>query len=61
MRGSALELRKGMIATFDNPRDPYARWGKVFRIEGDKVWLSHIGWGYKQEIQAVQQVLEGVV
>lgn len=60
MADSTLELRKGMLATFDNPRDPYARWGKVFRIEGDRVWLSGISWGHKHEIKAIQQVLEGI-
>ncbi|GAQ24238.1 hypothetical protein [Tepidanaerobacter syntrophicus] len=49
-----MEIKIGDIATFDNPDNIWCRWGKVLKIEGEKVQLAYIGWGLKSEIQAVK-------
>ena len=36
--------------TFDNPKNPHARWGRIIKEDGNRVWLEFIGWGYKSEL-----------
>lgn len=47
-------VKIGDVATFDNPKNLYARWGKVLKVEGDRVQLLYIGWGLIKDIQGVQ-------
>ena len=57
-KSAVLDIKKGMLATFDNPKNPYARWGMIRKIDGEMVLLSKIGWGSKRKIQAVQQLID---
>lgn len=40
-----------MEYTFDNPKNYMARWGKIYKQEGNRVYLEFIGWGYVHEIK----------
>lgn len=46
-------VKIGDVATFDNPDNPYARWGEVLKIEDGKVVLSYVGWGLVEEVKGV--------
>lgn len=48
------KIKIGDLATFDNPKNSYAKWGKVLKIENDKVKLSYIGWGLIEDIRCIQ-------
>ena len=39
--------------TFDNPKNPQARWGKIIKVcnKTKRVWLEFIGWGYFWELK----------
>ena len=52
-----MDISLGAVATFDNPFNPQARWGEIVKIAGNKIQLSYVGWGYKEEIQVVQQTI----
>lgn len=41
-------------ATFDNPDNPNARWGKAYLARGNGIFLSFVGWGYLWEIKGVR-------
>lgn len=42
-------------ATFDNPDNPNARWGKAYLARGNGIFLSFVGWGYLWEIRGVRK------
>ncbi|WP_213974952.1 hypothetical protein [Tepidanaerobacter acetatoxydans] len=57
-KSATLDVKEGMLATFDNPKGPYVRWGMIRKIEKDMVLVDKIGWGSKRKIQAVQQLID---
>lgn len=47
-------MKVGDLATFDNPENQYARWGRILEIKNSKVKLSYIGWGSIEDIRCIQ-------
>lgn len=44
-------MQIGQIVTFDNPESYMARWNKIIKIEGNRIWLEFQGWGWIEEIK----------
>ncbi len=45
-----------MEYTFDNPQNPHARWGTVYKRRDNRVYLSFIGWGFQHEIKGERKI-----
>lgn len=47
-------MKVGDLATFDNPENQYARWGRILEIKNSKVKLSYMGWRSIEDIRCIQ-------